>query len=197
MHFHGLPERLLGSRTRISVLKALLRTPGAEWTGRELAREAMVSPSQALAALRAFEGEGMCHQRRHGRAGVWSLDPDHFLTRELSAVLHLDQTAQGRLVVLLEEALRGSGAIEAHLFGSMAVGREEASSDIDLLVVFPGQKGADAWHTRLDALRSRVEREFSNFLSPLIYTRAQVRKGGARRIAEEARRTGTVIGVLR
>lgn len=195
MHFHGLPERLLGSRTRIAVLKALLRTPGAAWTGRELAREAKVSPTQALAALRAFESEGVCRQRRHGRASIWSVEPDHFITRELSGVLHLDQAAQGRLVSAIEEALKGSGALEAYLFGSVAAGREEASSDIDLIVVFAGQKEADAWHKKLEGLRSRIQRKFSNFLSPLIYTRTQVRKGGPRRILEEARRTGAVIEV--
>src|SRR2546426_10925788 len=101
MHFHDLPDRLLGSRTRIAILKVLLKTPGAEWTGRELAREAKVSPTQAIAALRAFEAEGFCHQRRLGRASAWSVDPEHFIARELSGVLHLDQTAQGRLVSVL------------------------------------------------------------------------------------------------
>lgn len=197
MHFHDLPERLLGSRTRIAVLKALLRNSGAEWTGRELSREAKVSPSQAISVLRALESEGVCHQRRVGRASVWSIDPDHFITRELISVLRLDETAKGRLAKLLEDALEGSGAEEAYLFGSVVSGREEASSDIDFVVVFRGQKEVEAWQKRLETLRSRVQKEFANFLSPLVYARAQVRRGGARRILEEARRTGAMVEVPR
>lgn len=197
MHFHDLPERLLGSRTRIATLKAILKAPGTEWTGRELGREAKISPSQAIAALRALEAEGVCRQRRVGRASVWSVDPDNFITRELASVLQLDQTAQGRLAKILGDSLRGSGALEAYLFGSVASGREQASSDIDFVVVFPGQKEVVAWQKRLDTLRSRVQKEFANFLSPLVYARAQVRKGGARRILEEARKTGAVVEVRR
>jgi predicted nucleotidyltransferase len=195
MHFHNLPEHLLGSRTRLAVLRALLRTPGAEFTGRELARAANVSPSQALAALRVFEMEGFCHQRRHGRSSVWAADPDHFITRGLNDVLHLDQTAMARLEEVLHEALDGSGAEEAYLFGSVATGAEDANSDIDLLVVFPSRRAALGWQGKLEALRPRVEKEFSNFLSPLVYAREQVRKGAPLKLLEEARRTGAVIEV--
>lgn len=195
MHFHNLPEHLLGSRTRLAVLQALMRNPGAEWTGREIARAARVSPSQALAALRVFEGEGLCRQRRFGRSSVWAANGDHFITRALGPVLRLDKTAQARLEALIGSALRGSGAEEAHLFGSVANGSEEANSDIDLLVVFPSRRAAQGWQHRLETLRPRIEKEFSNFLSPLVYARDQVQRGGPRRLLEEARRSGAVIEV--
>jgi predicted nucleotidyltransferase len=197
MHFHGLAERLLGSRSRIAVLTALLGSPGTEWTGRELARRAGLSPTQALSALRAFESEGVCRQRRIGRASVWSVDPDHFVTKALGPLVNLDQTAQRRLAQTVEAALKGSGAAEAYLFGSVATGGEEASSDVDLMVVFPDDKRARAWHARMEGLRASVQAQFSSFLSPVVYTRAQTRAAGASRLLREARRTGASLEVER
>jgi predicted nucleotidyltransferase len=197
LHFHGLAERLLGRRSRIAVLTALLSSPGAEWTGREIARRAGVSPTQALAALRAFESEGVCRQRRIGRASVWSVVPDHFIAKALESVVHLDQEAQRRLEQTLQTALDGSGAAEAYLFGSVVSGTEEAGSDIDLLVVFPDEKRARAWQVKLEALRSKIQAQFSSFLSPVVYTRAQARKPAASRLLREARRTGAVLEVGR
>ncbi len=197
MHFHGLAVRLLGSRSRIAVLSALIGSSGVEWTGREIARKAGVSPTQALAALHTFESEGVCRQRRIGRASVWSVDPGHFITKALTPVVHLDQTAQQRLERVILAALNGSRALEAYLFGSVASGREEASSDIDLLVVFPDERSARAWQERLDALRSAIQAQFSSFLSPVVYTRAQTRKPEARRLLQEARRTGASLEVRR
>jgi len=195
MHFHGLPERLLGSRTRISVLKTLLGTPGAEWTGRELARAAGVSPTQAMDALRAFEAEGICAQRRIGRASVWTLVDRHFLAKALAPIARLDRDAQERLERSIGAALEGSGALEAYIFGSVAAGREEASSDIDLLVVFPDQRRVEAWRRRLDSLRLALQGDFASFLSPAIFTRAQAQRGSAKRLVREARRKGLVVEV--
>jgi predicted nucleotidyltransferase len=195
MHFHGLPERLLGSRSRIAVLSVLLGSPSTQWTGREVARKAGVSPTQALTALRAFEAEGVCWQRRIGRASVWSVDPDHFVTKALASVVNLDQAARRRLEETIAAALKGSGAVEAYLFGSVAAGREEAGSDIDLLVVFPDGQRERAWRPELDRLRTAVQGQFSSFLSPSIYTRAQARKPGPMRILREARRTGSALEV--
>lgn len=195
MHFHGLPERLLGSRSRIAVLSVILGSPHAQWTGREVAREAGVSPTQAISALRALESEGVCWQRRIGKASVWSVNPRHFVTRALAPVVSLDRQARGHLERELSSALKGSRASEAYLFGSVTGGREEADSDIDLLVVFPDAPSAKAWRPRLDQLRDDVQAQFASFLSPIVYTRAQARKAGAARLVREARRTGKALAV--
>jgi predicted nucleotidyltransferase len=197
MHFHDLPERLVGSRSRVAVLKLLVASPGVEWTGREIARRAKVSPTQGLSALRVFEEEGICRQRRVGRSSVWTLAPDHFLTKALSSLARLDQEAQSRLQRALSRALAGSGATEAYVFGSVASGREEASSDIDLLVVFPDGRRLEDWQGRLDSLRSAVQVEFANFLSPKVFTVAQARRGSAKRLLHEARTNGVPVDVAR
>jgi predicted nucleotidyltransferase len=195
MHFHGLPERLLGSRARMAVLTALLRSPDAQWTGRELARATRVSPSQVMAALRTFEEEGMCYERRVGRAGVWSLSKSSLLVQKLASLARLDEDAQERLTSSLTRALRGCGALEAYVFGSVAAGREEARSDVDLLVLLSDRKRLEALKRKLDAMRPKFEAEFGSFLSPMLLVNGQVKSRSARRILREARANGVHLEV--
>lgn len=195
MHFHGLPELLLGSRARVAVLKALLAAPGTEWTGRELARKASVSPTQALKALRAFEAEGLCRQRRVGRSSVWHVVEAHFAVRRLRAALTLDEEAQRRLRVHLEKALEGSGALEAYVFGSVAERRESASSDIDLLVLFRDLRSLEAWGPKLERARQAVLRDFASFLSPSLLTVSQVKTPARRNLLAQARAKGNPLEV--
>ena len=195
MHFHGLPERLLGSRARMAVLTALLRSPDTQWTGRELARATRVSPSQVMAALRTFEEEGMCYERRVGRARVWSLSKSSLLVKKLASIARLDEDVQGRLTSSLTRALRGCGAMEAYVFGSVAAGREEARSDVDLLVLFADRKRLEALKHKLDRVRPKFEAEFGSFLSPMLLVSGQVKSRSARRILREARANGVPLEV--
>lgn len=195
MRFHGLPETLLGSPARVSVLKALFMSPDTEWTGRQLARAAGVSPTQAMAALRVLEWEGICWQRVVGRASLWRLDKRHILFPSLRQLARLDETARGALRQRLDRALRKSGAEEAYLFGSVAERREKPGSDVDVLVVFPNAKAARRWQAKNDRVVDSVRRSFSSVLQVLVYTRRQVRAGQGRHLLGEARRKGVRLEV--
>jgi len=197
MHFHGLPERLLGSKARVAVLKVLVSSPGAEWTGREVGRKAGVSPTQALSALRAFEAEGFCSQRRIGRSSVWQLLGEHFIAKALAPLVTLDEAARLRLQKVIERGLQRSGAREAFLFGSVSSGREEAGSDVDLLVIFTDKQRLAMFRRRLEPLRATVQAQFASFLSPTLMTVSGPHGRSAKRLMVEARRTGIPLEVGR
>jgi predicted nucleotidyltransferase len=190
MRFHGLPAALLGTPARVAVLTALLGSPGKEWTGRGIAAEAGVSPTQAMAALRVFEAEGLCWRRYIGPSGVWMANPRHLLYDELRPVALLDRTAQRALENRLRRALKGSRADEAYLFGSVAQGLERADSDVDLFVMFPDQAAARRWRPRLEQLQDDVSRRYSTHLQALVYSRKQLRTAQRRHLLQEARTKG-------
>lgn len=54
MRFHDLAEELLSSRTKVAILKILLRYPGKKFSGRDIARLSGASPSRASEILDLF-----------------------------------------------------------------------------------------------------------------------------------------------
>lgn len=195
MRFHGVAGALLTSPARVAVLQTLLRQPGREWTGREAARAAGVSAPQGLEALGRLADEGMVAEKRVGRASVWSLVGGHYLVKALKPLARVDEAAQAALVDALERGLKGSGAIEAYLFGSVAEGHEDPNSDVDLLVLFPGKSAAGAWRPKLRDLEVEVRARFGNTLQAVAYTTAQARRGAPARIHKVAKVRGKVIKV--
>jgi predicted nucleotidyltransferase len=190
MRFHRLPETLLTSPARVAVLKALLRSGGREWTGRELAKASGVSAPQTMEALYRLYDEALVRQRRAGRASLWTLEEGHFLVERLRPLLALDPESLRALVQALEAGLSRSGAVEAWLFGSVARGDEDPNSDVDLLVVFPDQRRATAWSKRLRDLEADVLAHFGNPVQAIVYTARQVASGPPARILGVAKREG-------
>lgn len=190
MRFHGLPETLLTSPARVAVLKALLRSRGREWSGRELAKASGVSAPQTMEALYRLYDEALVGQRRAGRSSLWTLDEGHFLVGRLRPLLALDPESYRALVLALESGLSRSGAVEAWLFGSIARGDEDPTSDVDLLVVFPDKRRAAAWRERLRDLEAEVLARFGNPVQALVYTARQVGGGPPARILGVAKREG-------
>lgn len=196
MRFHELPQTLLTSPARVAVLTALLRSPGREWSGRELAKASGVSPPQTMDALYRLYDEALVRQRRAGRASLWTLEEGHFLVERLRPLLALDPESRQALAQALEAGLSRSGAAEAWLFGSIARGDEDPNSDVDLLVVFPDKRRAAAWAARLRDLEVEVLARFGNPVQALVYTAHQVAAGPPARILRAARREGQRLEVV-
>lgn len=197
MRFHNVAETLLTSPARVAVLKALLNAPGREWSGREIARASGVSAPQAMEALYRLYDEALVRQRRTGRVSLWTLDERHFLAGRLRPLVDVDSASQRELVAALEAGLKGSGALEAFLFGSVARGDEDPNSDVDMLVVFPDNRRAAAWTDRLRDLEVEVLARFGNPIQALVYTVHEVRGGARARIREAAQREGRPLEVAR
>jgi len=192
MKFHGISSTLFGSPARAAVLTTMLRSPGQDLTGREVARRAGVSPPRAMEALRVLESQHMCFQRRVGRASLWRLEEQHFLVKRLAPLADLEIAPRRALIDLLSHHLEG--AEEAYLFGSVAQGRDEWDSDVDLLLVFPDERTKRRWEQGRNALQDAVLAKFGNHLQPITYTRRALSRRGPRRLIAQARATGLPLG---
>ena len=196
MRFHNLTKKLLGTSARIGVLGVLLAYPSQEFTAREVARQAGVSHPQVLEALRLFAAEGFVQQRRFGRSSVWRADPDHFLCDRMRLLVTLEQDAWREILSRLEKALRKAGATEAYLFGSVAQGTEEPTSDIDVLALFGSDRGATAFRSTTSVLAKGFQRLYGNEVQVAAYGPTDVRRGGPRRLIATARRDGIPLEVV-
>jgi predicted nucleotidyltransferase len=190
MRFHGIPARLLGAPARVAVVSALLSAPSRDFTGRELARQAGVSHPQALEALRLLEWEGVVHHRRVGRSSLWSVETRHFLSKRLRDLAALDLDARRALTSSLERALKAGKAAEAYLFGSVAKGSEEPTSDVDVLAIFYSVRAARSFESRVAPLQDKIRTTFGNELHLIAYGPEAGLRPGARRLLGTARREG-------
>lgn len=125
--------RLLGSEARAKVLTALLLGAQDRYYVRSLATRLMLPPTAVSRELLTLERLGLVRRQTEGRRLYCELNRAASVLPELrTLVLKL-----GGLAEALRTALeaRRSAIRWAFLYGSMASGRDTASSDLDLFVV--------------------------------------------------------------
>jgi predicted nucleotidyltransferase len=194
MRFRDIPERLLGSQTGVKVLRVLVRHPGAEMTGREVARLAGAPHPRVLERLAALEAEGLVARRFAGRAHLWRLEASHVLVGPLRELFGVDRHVQQELQRSIQRSLsRVPGVVEAVLFGSVARGDEEPLSDVDLFVLVKDRKSKQAAKRELETLRTHIRDRFGNWLQPMVYTQGEVRRRPRMAFLGPARKEGILL----
>jgi predicted nucleotidyltransferase len=133
----------LRSQTRRRLLAYYFTNLDARLHVRDLAGRLQLDPSNLSKELRRLEREGLFCSEVSGRQKYFRLNRRYPLFREVRSIVAKTIGAVPRITA----ALRGiPGIEEACLYGSFASGRQDAASDIDLLVVGAphGEKLADA-----------------------------------------------------
>lgn len=150
------------------MLRVLSRSSSRPLTGREAARQAEVSPSQAIVALGQLESSGVAFREVAGRSHVWRLSEEHVLTPLVRSLFETESRAMSQLRTELKAALTGLPVGRAVLFGSIARGDERATSDIDLLVGVRSRAERNLVEERLSGLSSHFALRFGNPLSTFV-----------------------------
>jgi predicted nucleotidyltransferase len=131
-NMRSLATELLGS-SRAGVLAALLLRPDEALHVRELARITGISPGTLHRELQALTNLGLLSRRQTGRQVFYAADTNSPVFEDLAGFLR--KTAG--LVQPLRDALLPLGT-QIHLafvFGSMAAGKAQSHSDVDVMVL--------------------------------------------------------------
>lgn len=132
-------------------------------TGREVSRLlGRRSHSGVLDTLDRLTEHGLVDREEAGRAFLFTLNREHLVAPAVDLLAQL----RGELLERLAQ-LVGSwkiAAIHVSLFGSMARGEGDTSSDIDLFVVRPAgvEHEEPQWREQLDLLARKVQRWTGN-----------------------------------
>jgi predicted nucleotidyltransferase len=161
----GSPHRLLAHPLDGSVV-AVLSATTHPLTGREVARLAPEGSQPGISkALGRLTAEGLVDRQEAGNALLYRLNRDHLAAPAAAMLADLRNALIGRL----REEIAGweLQPVHASIFGSVARGDADASSDIDLLIVRPADIAADdpRWRDQLDELSYAVKRWTGNALS--------------------------------
>jgi predicted nucleotidyltransferase len=131
----------MARRSRISLLAPLqerilglmLLRPQSEWYRSELARELGVTPSSLQRPLAGLVEAGIVTARPDGNRLYYSADLSQPFLPELKSLLAKTSGIAG---ILRDAFARAAPKVRfAFVYGSVAAGTENATSDIDLLIV--------------------------------------------------------------
>jgi|SRR5271155_9221 len=146
----------LRSELRRKLLAYFYTNRSARVYVRQLASALGVDSTNLSRELARLEREGLLHSETEGRQRYYSINPQYPYLR---AVFSLLQGTVG-IVPTLKSALQHVPGIDkAYLYGSFAKHEEDASSDIDLLII--GQPDANDLVTEISRLEKNLNREVS------------------------------------
>lgn len=194
MQFRTPLDEIFHGRAATRVLRVLALFPAKEFTGRELAQEAAVSPSNAIVELNRFLEQGLVRRRIAGRSQLWRLDTTHVIGENVRDIFEFEYALDKDLRQRIAQGVRRIPGLErAVLFGSVARKEERPSSDVDLLLLV--RRAADKKGARqaVSALRQEIGTRFRNRLQPIIYSMAEWHRGEGASLIRSIEQEGQLV----
>lgn len=165
----------LGTRAKLAALRILALADGPA-TQREVARRARLQHRSVQLALDDLVALGLVTRVEGGRDFLVHLNRDHRLAASLAEAFRVEAVhfleLRRRLAAMAAPGRRGSGVAAMVLFGSVARGDDQPTSDLDLLIVAADLEPA---LERVQAGIVEVRRVFGVRVKPIGYTVAEAR----------------------
>ena len=152
---HAL-HALLGSEARARILTYLFMHPDSDVFLRDLARHCDLSLTPVHRQMQKLESIGLVHSQLVGKASAYRLASD-FPARDALADLVARTTG---LIAMLVASLAPLDVQVAFIFGSVARGKDQAPSDVDLFVI--GNVSGLDLSEALAAVETRIGKEVSS-----------------------------------
>ena len=141
---------------------------------RELASYIHEDPGNLSRELRRMEEDGLYRSRERGRVKFYSLNKAHPLFKELKTIVFKTEGVEGSLRGIVSAA---KGVSRAFIYGSYAKGKENASSDIDLVVT--GDFDRDGFTGAVRKLEHNLGRQVNfNAYTDSEFEREKKKRGG-------------------
>ena len=170
MRLHRPLDDILGSRSKVALLRFLVRFP-AEKSGRELARELGLAHRTCQLALRQLAEQGVVEPRRVGTARVYRINHRNVLVQDILApAFEKEDALLERFVKDLRRRMR-QRPVSLILFGSVARQEERPTSDVDLLFIAKDPKAARLAQDEADALAGDLAQAYGNVPMLLVIDR--------------------------
>jgi predicted nucleotidyltransferase len=187
MEFHDFLEDILGSPSKIRILRFLVKSKRREFTGREISKAAGVSPPRTIEILNAFEDFGLVQSRSAGRSVLWNLNPHSRIVRDILAPMFKKEEgfleeAKAKIWKSIKDLSK-----EAILFGSAARVEEGAAGDLDVFIKVKNERARKEVLARIDEIQMEMIRQFNIVVSPLVYTEKEAREKEGSELMREIR----------
>jgi predicted nucleotidyltransferase len=196
MRFKNFLEEVLGSKTKVKVLRVFAKFPAKEFIEDELERLLKI-PHQSIAyALKDLVNYQVINIRQIGKSRIYTLNQDNYISKEILApVFRGEEKALDELVGEIIFAFTPLNVQKVILYGSIARGEEEPSSDIDLLIVIPRKSQVEEVEDVTGKLKSKVIKRFGNTISPIIMTAEEyeIQRAEGKQLVKKAEEEGITV----
>lgn len=161
-------EKVLGSKVKVKVFRAMLKFPDKKFTVRELAKFISVSHPPILRSLHELEGMNLISVERHGQSNLLTFNKNSYLYNILKKLFRAEEKTKQELISIIKSNLPKVEMVV--LFGSIQKGNERMRSDIDLLIVTGDKK---LIKKTIEAINFKLSKIFGNTISAIILTKKE------------------------
>jgi predicted nucleotidyltransferase len=154
----------LRSKARQSLLAYYFTNLTARHHLRELAERLGIDPSNLSKELGRLEREGLFRSEVSGRQKYFQLNREYPLFEEVRSIV---AKTIGAIPLIAQSLKKVEGIREAHLYGSFAQNQQDASSDIDILVI--GNPRGEA----LAEVMQKLERQLGREINYTVFSRKE------------------------
>jgi len=167
-------DRILDNEAKIKILRFLIKT-GAQWNGRQIAKEVGVTPATSHKALHGLYKEGVLLLENVGKTHLYSLNSNNYLVSGLlNPLFAKEDKVLSDIVAMIKKSIILSSVSEnivsVVLFGSVNLRKDSPKSDIDLAVVVKDKESLRKAENLFAEIDKRISAEFGNTVSPYINT---------------------------
>lgn len=176
MKLHNYLEYVIGNRIAICMLRALVKYRGKIYTIRGLAEDAGASHPEVSKTLADLEKFGIVQIQPVGRAHQVSLnEKSYVLNKIILPMLKVEEKTLDEVISILKTHLGKKRITSAAIFGSVAKGKEQVDSDLDVLVLCDD---FDYAISVISAAAEEVSLKFQTNLSHIVFSKSQFRSKG-------------------
>lgn len=178
MKFHDSLLDLLGSKTKVKIVKFLL-SHEASMSEREIALVLKVSHMSVNRTLQELAGVNFTNFISVGKAHLWKVNRKSYAFKCLSELIKGMAGINGPIDDLKTTILKNLSktAVEKiALFGSVADGSEKISSDIDIFILVKSAPDKEKLEPFVEKLSNLCLELYGNRLAPYLLTQTQLKQ---------------------
>lgn len=162
--------QMLGSKSKIMILKTMLTSGQKDFTLEDIARITKMSNGTLHPSINQLLDTRIIKKRRVGRSGLYSVNKSHFLYKELRKIIRKEMTAHKDAAKEFVKKLDKKGISQILLFGSVARGGEDPG-DVDILIITE----ADADEEQATILSLEILDRSEIYISPIFISAKDAR----------------------
>ena len=181
-------DDILGSKSKVRILRLLFLHPAREYTEREIAKHIGMSPNTVNLTLSDLRDHHVLRYKRIGKTHAYSTDKNSAIFPILRRSFKEERGLRNDLIKTIKN--HSTKAISVILFGSYARGEDTSESDLDLLIITDNKKDAGREITELG---DELTTKFGIHLSPIIITPKTLKKKWNAAFMKDVRQYGVLI----